>query len=507
MQLRPAAGTDSTLNAAGSSASYDAVVVGSGPNGLSAAIELAREGASVLLIEAEESIGGGTRTRELTLPGYRHDVCSAIHPLLLASPFLSKLPLHDYGLEVIHPRAPLAHPLDGGRAAMLYRSLDETAENLGADGATYNKLMGPTVEGWEKISPLVLGPLKVPRHPIRLGLFGLRGIESAMSLVNGKFRDDQARALIAGIAAHSMLRLDERPTAGFALVLAALAHSFGWPLVRGGSNEISKALAAHFQSLGGTISTGWTVKSIEELPPHRVALFDITPAQLLRIAGDRLPRPYRSRLKKFRYGPGVFKIDWALDGPVPWTAAECSEAATVHVAGTAEEVASSEAAVVRRNARPRGQTHTLGVLPCAAWINSRHDRQDRGTDRALRTRIPRARAGAAHHERGSVGELQRKLRWRGHQRRPAGHAPALHAPGMAFESIYDGIQGHIHLLLVDASRRGRPRHVRLLGRPCRSPPEPARSPARRFAQQVDARNHPCTESGSNQLTYRIWFAR
>jgi len=345
MQLRPAAGTDSTLNASGSSDSYDAVVVGSGPNGLSAAIELAREGASVLLIEAEESIGGGTRTRELTRPGYRHDVCSAIHPLLLASPFLRKLPLQEYGLELIHPRAPLAHPLDGGRAAMLYRSLDETAENLGADGPIYHKLMGPTVEGWEKISPLVLGPLRVPRHPMRLGLFGLRGIESAMSLVNGKFRDDQARALIAGIAAHSMLRLDERPTAGFALVLAALAHSFGWPLVRGGSNEISNALAAHFQSLGGTISTGWTVKSIEELPPHRVALFDVTPAQLLRIAGDRLPRPYRARLKKFRYGPGVFKIDWALDGPVPWTAAECSEAATVHVAGTAEEVAASEAAI------------------------------------------------------------------------------------------------------------------------------------------------------------------
>jgi phytoene dehydrogenase-like protein len=228
---------------------------------------------------------------------------------------------------------------------MLRRSLEETADNLGPDGATYRKLMRPTVDGWEKISPLVLGPLRVPRHPVRLGLFGLRGIASAMSLVDSRFSGDHARALIAGVAAHSMLRLDERPTGGFALVLAALAHAFGWPLVKGGSNEISKALAAHFQSLGGTISTGWTVKSIEELPPHRAALFDITPAQLLRIAGDHLPQAYRSRLKKFRYGPGVFKIDWALDGPVPWAATECSEAATVHVAGTAEEVAASEAAI------------------------------------------------------------------------------------------------------------------------------------------------------------------
>jgi phytoene dehydrogenase-like protein len=324
---------------------YDAVVIGAGPNGLAAGIELARAGASVLLVEAEDTIGGGTRTRELTLPGYSHDVCSAIHPLLLASPFFRKLPLDEYDLELIHPRAPLAHPLDGGRAVLLRRSLEETAETLGPDGPAYRKLMHPTITGWERISPGVLGPLRIPRHPIGLARFGLTGIESALDLVNGKFRHDSARALIAGIAAHSMLRLDQRPTAGFALVLAALAHAFGWPLVKGGSNEISKALGAHFQSLGGTISTGWTIKSIDELPPHRAAVFDVTPAQLLRIAGDRLYGPYRSRLKRFRYGPGVFKIDWALNGPVPWAATECSDAATVHVAGTAEEVAASEAAV------------------------------------------------------------------------------------------------------------------------------------------------------------------
>ena len=324
---------------------YDAIVVGSGPNGLAASIELARVGASVLLIEAEDTIGGGTRTRELTLPGYAHDECSAIHPLLLASPFLSKLPLNEYGLEVIHPRAPLAHPLEGGQAVMLYRSVEETAEALGPDGAKYRRLVEPTIEGWEKIAPGVLGPFKMPRHPIRLAMFGLVALDSAMSLINSKFRHDEARALIAGIAAHTMLRLDQRPTAGFAIVLAALAHSVGWPLVRGGSNEISKALGAYFESLGGTISTGWTVKSIDELPPHRAVLFDVTPAQLLRIAGDSLPGQYRGKLKKFRYGPGVFKVDWALDGPVPWAASECSDAATVHVAGRAEEVAASEAAV------------------------------------------------------------------------------------------------------------------------------------------------------------------
>jgi phytoene dehydrogenase-like protein len=346
MQVHPATGTERALSAPGMSDSkYDAVVVGSGPNGLAAAIELAREGASVLLIEAEETIGGGTRTRELTLPGYKHDVCSAVHPLILASPFMKKLPLVEHGLELIHPRAALAHPLDGGRAVMLYRSIEETAESIGPEGAVYRKLMQPTVEGWDKISPGVLGPLRIPRHPVRLALFGLRSVDSAMGFINSKFRTDTGRALIAGIAAHSMLRLDERPTGGFALVLATLAHAFGWPIVKGGSNEISRALAAHFQSLGGTISTGWTVKSIDELPPHRAALFDVTPAQLLRIAGDRLSASYRSRLKKFRYGPGVFKIDWALDGPVPWTASECSDAGTVHVAGTAEEVAASEAAV------------------------------------------------------------------------------------------------------------------------------------------------------------------
>jgi phytoene dehydrogenase-like protein len=320
-------------------------VVGAGPNGLAAGIELARAGASVLLIEAEETIGGGTRTRELTLPGYAHDVCSAIHPLLLASPFFKEMPLNELGLELIHPRVPLAHPLDEGRAAVLHRSLDETADAMGPDGPKYRKLLQPTVDGWEQISPGVLGPLRVPRSPIRLARFGLHGLDSAMTLINKKFKHDSARALIAGIAAHSMLRLDQRPTAGFALVLAALAHSCGWPVVKGGSNEISKALGAHFESLGGTISTGWSVKSIDELPPHRAVLFDVTPAQLLRIAGDSLAGPYRSRLKKFRYGPGVFKIDWALDGPVPWAATECSDAATVHVAGRAEEVVASEAAV------------------------------------------------------------------------------------------------------------------------------------------------------------------
>ncbi|HZA39729.1 MAG TPA: NAD(P)/FAD-dependent oxidoreductase [Actinomycetota bacterium] len=346
MQAEHAADTERTLSAEGMSGpKYDAVVVGSGPNGLAAGIELARAGASVLIIEAEETIGGGTRTRELTLPGYAHDVCSAVHPLILASPFVRKLPLDEYGLELIQPRAPLAHPLDGGRVAMLYRSLDQTAESLEDDGASYRKLLQPTVDGWEKISPGVLGPLRIPRHPIRLALFGLRSINSATALIDNRFRGDKARAMIAGIAAHSMLRLDERPTGGFGILLAALAHAFGWPVVKGGSNEISKALAAHFQSLGGTIATGWTVKSLDELPPHKALLFDLTPAQLLRIAGDRLSSSYRSRLKRFRYGPGVFKIDWALDGPVPWAAAECSDAGTVHAAGTAEEVAAAEAAV------------------------------------------------------------------------------------------------------------------------------------------------------------------
>ncbi len=328
---------------------YDAIIVGSGPNGLAAAITLAQAGLSVVVFEAKDTIGGGTRTMELTLPGFLHDVCSAIHPFALGSPFFRGLPLEQYGLEMIQPLAPLAHPLDDGTAVILERSIEATAAGLGSDAKAYRKLMTPLVTGWPKIEGAVLGPLRPQHvlHPFARANFALKALRSARGLCEGSFQSEPARAIFAGLSAHSMLPLERPPSAGFGLVEGILGHVVGWPIPRGGSQKIADALAAYLRSLGGEIITGVEVKSLDALPSARVILCDVTPRQLLRIAGDRLPGSYQRQLQRYRYGPGVFKIDLALDGPIPWKAQECLRAGTVHIGGTFSEIAASERAVSR----------------------------------------------------------------------------------------------------------------------------------------------------------------
>jgi phytoene dehydrogenase-like protein len=327
--------------------SRDAVVVGSGPNGLAAAIVLARAGRSVTLYEQAVAIGGGTRTEELTLPGFRHDVCSAVHPLASSSPFFRTLPLAGQGLEWVWPEVELAHPLPDGTAALLHRSVGETAAGLGADAAAYRRLLAPLVRDWPGLAPDLLAPLHIPRHPLQVARFGARALLPADLLGRRTFRTPAARALFAGMAAHSFLPLDLPLTAAFGLILAALGHVAGWPVARGGSDAISGALASHFRSLGGEIVTGTPVRSLADLSPARLVLLDVTPRQLLAMAGESLPERYRRKLERYRYGPGVFKVDWALDGPIPWRAPGCGRAATVHVGGTAEEVAAGEGEVWR----------------------------------------------------------------------------------------------------------------------------------------------------------------
>ncbi len=326
---------------------YDAIVVGSGPNGLAAAITLARAGRSVLILEAEDTLGGGTRSSELTLPGFIHDVCSAFHPLALASPFFRTLPLEKFGLEFIQPPAPLVHPLPDGSSAVLERSVKATSEGLGPDAAAYQKLMGPLVAVADKLILEILGPLRPPHYPLVLARFGMHAVRSAADLARGLFKEERARALVAGMAAHSMMPLQQMLTAAFALTLGMLGHAVGWPVVRGGSQKIADALSAYLVSLGGTLITGRRVQSLDELPPAQAILFDVTPRQLLQIAGPRLPAGYRHSLERYRYGPGVFKVDWALDGPIPWQAGECRRAGTVHVGGTLAEIIAAEQEVAK----------------------------------------------------------------------------------------------------------------------------------------------------------------
>jgi phytoene dehydrogenase-like protein len=324
----------------------DAIVVGAGPNGLAAAITLARAGRTVRVYEAASTIGGGARTAELTLPGYRHDTCSTIMPLALASPFFRTIDLAARGVTLVQPDAPFAHPLDGGEAAVLERSVAATAAGLGRDGAAWRRLFGPLVRAADDLGAELLRPvIHVPRHPLLLARFGLPALRSVEGLARSSFKERKARALFAGVAAHSMLRLDRPLSASFGLVLATFAHAVGWPMARGGSQAIVDALAAELVSLGGEVVTSHRVASIAELPAARAAVFDVTPRQLAAIAGERLSPGTRRRAEAFRYGPGVFKVDWALDGPVPWTAGGPRRAATVHLGGTLEEIAAGEADV------------------------------------------------------------------------------------------------------------------------------------------------------------------
>ncbi|MBN8850518.1 MAG: FAD-dependent oxidoreductase [Sphingobacteriales bacterium 50-39] len=323
---------------------FDAVVVGSGPNGLAAAIALQREGLSVLLLEARAEIGGGMRSAELTLPGFLHDVCSAIHPMAANSPFFSTLPLEKHGLEYIYPPVAAAHPFDDGTAAVLSGSVLDTARLLGADERAYIRLFEPLVRDWPSIAPDVLGPLHFPKHPLLMAAFGLKALPSAVRLA-GRWRTDAARGLWGGMAAHSMVPLTKVTTAAIGLVLMISGHLKGWPLPRGGTASLGRALASYFTSLGGKIQTNFEVKSLDQLPSSRAVLLDLTPRQLLRLGGHRWSSLYQSQLARYRYGMGVFKIDWALDGAIPFTAEECRRAGTVHIGGRLEEIVASEQTV------------------------------------------------------------------------------------------------------------------------------------------------------------------
>ena len=322
---------------------YDAVVVGSGPNGLAAAITLARAGYSVLVLEANSTIGGGARSAELTLPGFVHDVCSAVHPLAAGSPFFNSAPLERFGLHWIQPEIPLAHPFDDGTAACLYRDVDFTADSLGQDKRNYCKLMKPLVRDWEKLSAEFLQPmLHLPRHPIALAKFGMRVLCPTTLLANLFFKGNPARALFAGVAAHSFLPLESPLSSAFGFVLGSAGHAVGWPIPIRGSQTISNALAAYLQELGGEIETNCKIDNLEQLAEARAVLFDTSVWNFVRIAGNQLPNPYRRRLQKFRHAPGIFKIDYALSAAIPWRSDKCRRAGTIHLGGTLEEIAAAE---------------------------------------------------------------------------------------------------------------------------------------------------------------------
>ncbi len=324
---------------------YDAVIVGAGPNGLAAAIFLAQAGLDVKILEKSDTLGGGARSAELTLPGFVHDVCSAVHPLCVASPCFSSLPLEEFGLRWIKPPLAMAHPFQDGSAAILSTLLDLTADSLGKDAHAYKRLFQPFMQNWEKLAPAILGPLRLQKHMLSLVPFGLKALRSAQGLSAATFAQAQARAFFAGLAAHSMLPLYKSPSAAFGLILGLLGHATGWPIPLGGAQSITDALVAYFESLGGSIETQFEVKTLQDLPSSHLVLLDVTPKQLLEIARFQLPQRYKKQLNHFQYGPGVFKMDWALSEPIPFTAKECAQAATIHIGGSEDEIVESESAV------------------------------------------------------------------------------------------------------------------------------------------------------------------
>jgi phytoene dehydrogenase-like protein len=322
----------------------DAVVIGSGPNGLAAAISVARAGRSVTVYESESTIGGGIRSAELTLPGFIHDVCSSVHPLAAASPFFNSIPLNELGMDWIYPEAALAHPFDDGTAILIKRSLSETSAQLGADERAVNRLFEPFVKSWGSLSGDLLRPARVPRHPGILARFGWDALSSAAALAARKFKTPKARAVFAGMTAHSIMPLTSPGSSAFGIMFWTMCHALGWPFARGGSQTIATALSTYLEKLGGKVAANRKISSLEELPPGAIVLCDVTPRQFLTLGGDRISISEKKKLQKFRYGPGVFKIDWSLDAPIPWNAAQCEKAGTVHLGGSLEEIIESEAA-------------------------------------------------------------------------------------------------------------------------------------------------------------------
>jgi phytoene dehydrogenase-like protein len=323
---------------------YDAIIIGSGPNGLCAAVALAQAGKHVLVVEAADAIGGGLRSRELLRPGFLHDVCSAVHPLGVLSPYMRRLPLQEHGLTWAFPEVSAAHPLDDGRAMLLARSLETTAAQLGVDARAYTRLFAPLLREPEALLEDLLAPLGIPKRPIAFARFGLRALRSTLGLARGMFRGEDARALFGGCAAHAILPFDKWFTAAVGMVFCLTGHMTDWPMAQGGSVAIARALESYLRSLGGELRTSWTVKTLDELPKARAYLFDLAPRQVIDIAGERLPAGYRRRLARYNYGPAVFKLDYVLNGPIPWRAADCARASTVHVGGTLGEIAASERA-------------------------------------------------------------------------------------------------------------------------------------------------------------------
>jgi phytoene dehydrogenase-like protein len=338
-----------------------AYVIGSGPNGLTAAIQLARAGLNVTILEAQSTMGGGTRTLSLTLPGFLHDVCSAAHPMAVSSPIFAALPLQEHGLRWIQAPAPLAHPFDDGTAAVLEQSLEANSAGLGRDGPTWRRTVYPLVRYWNRLAGEIFRPLHFPVHPYLFFRFGVLAPWPATLTARSLFKTPAARALFAGVAAHAIMPLEHPFCSAIAWPLIIAAHAVGWPIAEGGSQSIANALASYFRSLGGVITLNAPVRSLDELDRDATVLCDVTPRQLLRIAGDRLPDAYRHKLERYRYGPGVFKIDWALNAPIPWKSAECARAATVHLGGTLEEIAASERAAW--NGRPHDRPYVLLVQP------------------------------------------------------------------------------------------------------------------------------------------------
>jgi phytoene dehydrogenase-like protein len=352
----------------------DAVVVGSGPNGLAAALTLARAGLAVQVLEGAGTAGGGCRTEELTLPGFRHDVCSAVHPLAAASPFFTGTSLAASGVKLLTPKVAFAHPLDGGRAGVVAGSVTETARGLGPDSGAYRRLMEPLVRDADRILPVFLGPLRtVPAHPLSVGRFGLEGLPSAARLVR-RFATEEVRAIFAGTSAHACLPMNAPLTSAYGIMFTIVAHSVGWPLVEGGSARLTEALVSELEALGGQVITGRWVSQLADLPPARVTLLDVTPRQLILLACDRLPPRYVKELRRFRYGPGICKVDWALGGPVPWAAEPARQAGTVHLGGTFEEVARAEADVAagRHPERPFCLVAQPGVVDSSRAPEGKH---------------------------------------------------------------------------------------------------------------------------------------
>jgi len=321
-----------------------AYVIGSGPNGLTAAITLAQAGLQVTVLEAQPTIGGGARSAGLTLPGFIHDTCSAVHPMAVSSPVFASFPLSQFGLEWIETPVEVAHPLDDGTCVQVHRSVAQTASQLGPDETAYRRLMEPLAGRWQELATEVLAPLRFPAHPFLMARFGWRAPWAATTAARFSFKTEAARAAFAGMAAHSIVPLEYPGSAAFGWILALSAHGASWPIARGGSQSLTDALARYLESLGGRITVSSEVRSLDDFEPGCVILCDITPKQLLTIGGARLPAGYRRRLESYRYGPGVFKIDWALNGPIPWRAAGCGRSATVHIGGSLEEIAASERA-------------------------------------------------------------------------------------------------------------------------------------------------------------------